>query len=58
MTKREKDNLKMQEVYERFKNRSNEFLLKIVQIKSSNVEPYFKKGLNKVLKERNLKQIE
>jgi len=57
MNKRERDNRKMEEVYERFKNRSNESLLKIVQMKSVHIDAYFKKGLNKVLKERGLKEM-
>lgn len=47
----------MEKVYERFKNQSNEYLLKIVQMKSMHIDSYFKKGLNKVLKERGLKEI-
>lgn len=57
MNKREKDNMEMEKVYVRLKNRSDESLLKIVQMKSMNIDPYFKKGLNKVLKERGLKEI-
>jgi hypothetical protein len=57
MNKRERDNMEMEEVYERFRNRSNESLMKLVQMKSRHIDPYFKKGLNKVLKERGLKEI-
>jgi hypothetical protein len=57
MNKREKDNIETEKVYVWLKNRSDESLLKIVQMKSMYIDPYFKKGLNKVLKERGLKEI-
>jgi hypothetical protein len=57
MNKRGKDIFEMEKVYERFKNHSNESLLKIVQMKSMHIDPYFKRGLNKVLKERGLKEV-
>jgi RNase P/RNase MRP subunit p30 len=47
----------MEKVYGRFKNHSNEYLMKIAQMKSVHIDLYFRKGLNKVLKERGLKEI-
>lgn len=57
MGKKDNDNHAMEEAYERFKKLSDEQLLKIAEQKSPNIHMYFKKGLNKALKERGLKEI-
>lgn len=57
MGKKDTDNRSMEEAYERFKKLSDEQLVKIATQKSPNIHMYFKKGLNKALKERGLKEI-
>ena len=57
MHKRDKDNRSMEEAYERFKKLSDEQLMKIAEQKSPHIHMYFKKGLNRVLKERGLREV-
>lgn len=56
MTKREIENKKIEEVYERFKNASVARIKMVYDI-SRGHHSYLKKGLNKVLKERGIKEI-
>jgi hypothetical protein len=56
MTKREIENQKIYEVYERFKDAPINQIEKIINM-GWGTRPYFKKGLNKVLRERGLKEI-
>ena len=57
MTKREIENQKVKEVYERFKNAPIAKIENIINM-GWGTRPYFKKGLNMVLRERRLKEIE